>query len=456
MMTMVLWWLAALLMLAGGRRLAMRQSGAVALLRWAALALVMGALLQPGGVNWVVTLLALAVGVGVARVRSGKMAHAMERVVAWRVLAPMASAVVLCAVGGTLLLTDAPRPVWTSPLLALGTMLSALLGTVVGWVALRWRGTVRRHARGAWQGSVAGLLLLLATGLALMVGFSDRLDVLGVVLSLLLAVLAGALLGQSLAGAVLVVWLALVPAVLGFALGGIGMAMDMPLLVMAGAVSGALYVELALEMARVLRLSSLWRVLRAPFADGRSAPCVAAEPARTGTVAEAVTLLARPDVEVVIVPGAGLLAAEAAPLAWTLAQRLEVRGVKKVWFAAHPVAGRVPGQVRAALLKAGVLEDRVLATDAANAALVRADVALVLGANDVVNVAAARETGNPLYGLPVLDVTSAQQVVAVRRGHGEGESGVVNKLFFEEKCMTVQGDVADVLRQMESALKVGS
>tara|TARA_B100001765_G_scaffold197611_1_gene148385 strand:- start:4042 stop:4536 length:495 start_codon:yes stop_codon:yes gene_type:complete len=131
---------------------------------------------------------------------------------------------------------------------------------------------------------------------------------------------------------------------------------------------------------------------------------------------------------------------------------LQAAGVG-VKFAIHPVAGRMPGHMNVLLAEAGVPYDIIFDMEDINAEFANTDVALVIGANDVVNPAARTDKSSPIYGMPILDTDQAHQVYVVKRGQGKGYSGVENLLFFNENCSMVYGDAQAVLTQMVQAVK---
>jgi len=154
---------------------------------------------------------------------------------------------------------------------------------------------------------------------------------------------------------------------------------------------------------------------------------------------------------VVIVPGYGMAVAQAQQKVKELADLLEAKGVT-VKFAIHPVAGRMPGHMNVLLAEAGVSYEKLFDRDEINAEFPTADVALVIGANDVVNPAAHR-AGSPLQGMPILDVENAKNVIVVKRGQGKGFAGIENDLFYRDNCRMLYGDAQAAIGQVVSALK---
>jgi NAD(P) transhydrogenase subunit beta len=158
---------------------------------------------------------------------------------------------------------------------------------------------------------------------------------------------------------------------------------------------------------------------------------------------------------VVIVPGYGLAVAQAQHVCRELEKLLEERGVK-VEYAIHPVAGRMPGHMNVLLAEADVPYDKLLELDAANAELEHADVALILGANDVVNPAARDDPKSPIYGMPILNVDSARTVIVSKRTLGPGFAGIDNELFYRDGTMMVFGDAKATLTDLVAALKAAA
>lgn len=156
--------------------------------------------------------------------------------------------------------------------------------------------------------------------------------------------------------------------------------------------------------------------------------------------------------KVVFVPGYGLAVAQAQHATRELANMLEARGTN-VKYAIHPVAGRMPGHMNVLLAEAEVPYDQLVEMDSINPEFAQTDVAIVLGANDVVNPAAAKDPASPIYGMPILDVHNARTVVVVKRGLSPGFAGIPNELFIRENALMVSGDAKKVLQETISALK---
>jgi NAD(P) transhydrogenase subunit beta len=156
--------------------------------------------------------------------------------------------------------------------------------------------------------------------------------------------------------------------------------------------------------------------------------------------------------KVIIVPGYGLAAAQAQQKLYEFVKTLQAAGVE-VKFAIHPVAGRMPGHMDVLLAEAGVPYDLIAELDEVNDEFASTDVALVIGANDVVNPAARTDKSSPIYGMPILNVDYAHQVYVLKRGKGKGYAGVENELFYADNCNMVYGDARETLVKMIQAVK---
>jgi NAD(P) transhydrogenase subunit beta len=172
---------------------------------------------------------------------------------------------------------------------------------------------------------------------------------------------------------------------------------------------------------------------------------------RSATPEDVAVMLAYAD-RVVVVPGYGLAVAQAQHEVRRLADLLEERGVD-VRYAIHPVAGRMPGHMNVLLAEANVPYPQLFEMEAINPEFQQTDVALVIGANDVVNPAARNSPGSPIYGMPILDVDRAAHVVVLKRGMSPGFAGIENELFVSPKTVMLFGDAKDSVARLIADVK---
>jgi NAD(P) transhydrogenase subunit beta len=156
--------------------------------------------------------------------------------------------------------------------------------------------------------------------------------------------------------------------------------------------------------------------------------------------------------KVIIIPGYGMAVAQAQHKIWELTQLLRDRGVD-VKFAIHPVAGRMPGHMNVLLAEAGVPYDLIYDLDEINADFGSTDVALVIGANDVVNPVARTDSSSPIYGMPILNADKAKNCIVIKRGQGAGFSGIENVLFFLDNTRMLYGDGQKMAAELIHAVK---
>ncbi len=219
-------------------------------------------------------------------------------------------------------------------------------------------------------------------------------------------------------------------------------------LIIAGTVVGAAGTLLTQLMAKAMN-RPLTNVLFGSMASGEAAAIEGSMKEIDATDAAVMMAFAE---RVVIVPGYGLAVAQAQHKIWEMAERLIDRGVR-VKFAIHPVAGRMPGHMNVLLAEAGVPYDLIEDLEDINPEFEQTDVALVIGANDVVNPVARTDPGSPIYGMPILDVDKAKNSIVIKRGRGTGFAGIENALFFADNNRMLYGDGQEMANELVAALK---
>jgi NAD(P) transhydrogenase subunit beta len=273
---------------------------------------------------------------------------------------------------------------------------------------------------------------------------------------LLLALILGVAFVLPIGGADVPVLISLLNAFTGLAVAASGFTLGSNLLIVAGTLVGASGILLTRLMSKAMG-RSLSNVLFSAFGsvitasgdttrdDGRSV--------RSGTPEDAGVMMNYAS-RVVIIPGYGLAVAQAQHVVRELAEELESKGIE-VFFAIHPVAGRMPGHMNVLLAEANVPYEQLIEMDEANAELSTADIALVVGANDTVNPAAVDDKTSPIYGMPIIHADLAENVLFLKRSMRPGFAGIENELLYNPKTMLVFGDAKDTLTKILATVKTG-
>ncbi|QOW19079.1 NAD(P)(+) transhydrogenase (Re/Si-specific) subunit beta [Lysobacter ciconiae] len=336
---------------------------------------------------------------------------------------------------------------FTLTLAVLGAAIGAvsLSGSVIAWAKLDGR-LDRRVVFPAQQllSALVFLAMLLAGGWAV-----ATLQMPAIVAFFVLALLLGVLMTLPIGGADMPVVISLYNALTGLAVAFEGFVLGNEALIIAGTMVGAAGMLLTRLMAKAMN-RPISGVLFSHFGATGEAQEISGsqKPIEAGDVASMMAFAER----VVIVPGYGMAVAQAQHKVWELAQRLIDRGVK-VKFAIHPVAGRMPGHMNVLLAEAGVPYDLIVDMDDINPEFPQTDVALVIGANDVVNPVAKTDPASPIYGMPILDVVNARNTVVIKRGKGTGFAGIENALFYADNTRMLYGDGAEAVGALVSELK---
>ena len=299
-------------------------------------------------------------------------------------------------------------------------------------------------------GNLALLAVLLGLGIAILAGY-ERQWVLGVII--LGALAFGVLFVLPIGGADMPVVISLLNAFTGVAASATGFVLHQTVLIVSGMLVGASGTLLTLMMAKAMG-RSVANVLFGAFGTLQvtGEAIAAAGGAVRPTTAEDVGVMLAYAQRVVIVPGYGLAVAQAQHAVRELADELEKRGVD-VKYAIHPVAGRMPGHMNVLLAEANVPYDQLKEMDEINPAFDQTDVALVIGANDVTNPAARSDPGSPIYGMPILNVDHAKNVVVLKRSMNPGFAGIDNPLFVDPKTSMLFGDAKSSVEKLVAAVK---
>jgi NAD(P) transhydrogenase subunit beta len=303
------------------------------------------------------------------------------------------------------------------------------------------------------QRLVNGLILLSVIVLGVMI-VTGRSGVPALWMLLAAALLLGAMFVLPIGGGDMPVVISILNSLTGLAAALTGFVLHNQMLVVAGVLVGASGTLLTLLMSTAMN-RSVGNVLFGAFGSGTAASAAGVDNAPRSirqTTAEDTAIALAYARSVVIVPGYGLAVAEAQHTVRELATDLEKRGVD-VKYAIHPVAGRMPGHMNVLLAEANVPYDQLLEMDQVNGEFAQTDVVLVVGANDVVNPAARDDPSSPIYGMPILDVDKARNIIVLKRSMGHGFAGIENALFHHEKTRMLFGDARQSLTQIGQALK---
>ncbi len=302
------------------------------------------------------------------------------------------------------------------------------------------------------QQFVNGLVLLAALVVAVIAGIQE--ETVWMSILIVLALVFGVLFVLPIGGADMPVVIAFLNAFSGLSAVAAGFVLENNALIIAGTLVGASGTFLTLLMSRAMN-RSVGNVLFGAFG---AAPTVAATAESTDgkshreiTADDAAVMLAYAN-QVIIVPGYGLAVAQAQHNVRELADELERRGVT-VKYAIHPVAGRMPGHMNVLLAEANVPYPQLYDMDDINPEFPRADVALIIGANDVTNPAARNVPDSPIYGMPILDVDRASNVVVLKRSMASGFAGIENPLYYDPRTAMLFGDAKASLEKLVTNVK---
>ena len=349
-----------------------------------------------------------------------------------------------------------PIPTGNRLELALGSVIGAITfsGSVIAFGKLS--GTYKfRLFRGAPVQFAGQHKLNLVLGLILVIDvimFAATGEPMYFVLASLLAFVMGVLIIIPIGGADMPVVVSMLNSYSGWAAAGIGFSLNNAMLIIAGSLVGSSGAILSYIMCKAMNRSFFNVILGGFGGEAGAAPVGTAvqRPVKTGSADDAAFVLSNAET-VIIVPGYGLAVARAQHAVKELAQKLIEHGVS-VKYAIHPVAGRMPGHMNVLLAEAEVPYDQVFEMEDINGEFGQADVAIILGANDVVNPAALQK-GTAIYGMPILEAYKAKTVIVNKRSMAAGYAGLDNELFYMDKTMMVFGDAKKVVEDIGKAIE---
>ncbi len=397
--------------------------------------------LTPGMGNWWLILLGIALGtaIGIPAARKVKMTAMPQMVALFNGVGGGAVALVAWVeFRQSHGFADEPAHV------SIATLFAALIGSVSFWGSNVAFGKLQEIlpgkpiSVGRLQQPLNLLLLLIgvACGVAVVAGGTSEWLMAGILVS---SALLGLMVVLPIGGADMPVVISLLNALTGLSAAATGIALDNTALIVAGMIVGASGTILTNLMAKAMN-RSIPAIVAGGFGGGGG-------PSSSGPANKTVRQTSASDAaiqmsyarQVVVVPGYGMAVAQAQHAVREMAKELESKGVS-VYYAIHPVAGRMPGHMNVLLAEADVPYEHLKEMDEINGEFSRTDVALVIGANDVTNPAAHTDPSSPIYGMPILNVNESRSVIVLKRGMSPGFAGVDNELYFDPRTSMLFGD----------------
>ncbi|MHB8425253.1 MAG: NAD(P)(+) transhydrogenase (Re/Si-specific) subunit beta [Gammaproteobacteria bacterium] len=446
------YFIAALLFIIGLKRMS-SPKGARGGIVWAGIGMLIAGLitfLWPGMHNYLLILVAIFVG-GVLAWWSGRRVPmtAMPQMVA-----------LYNGMGGGAAAAIAAQELIRDRTFGMAPVILAVIGATIGAVSFsgsliafaKLQGLIKKSLRYRGQQIVNALVLCVTLVLGICIIVLHGAAPMYVVIPFFaLALLFGILVTLPIGGADMPVVISLYNACTGLAVAFEGFVLGNAAMIIAGMVVGAAGTLLTQLMAKAMN-RSITNVLFSNFGETASG----GDGNVSGSLkpieaADAGVMMAYAN-KVIIVPGYGMAVAQAQHKVWELTQLLHHRGVT-VKFAIHPVAGRMPGHMNVLLAEAGVPYDLISDLDEINPEFPTADVALIIGANDVVNPDARNKKDSPIYGMPILNADKAKNVIVIKRGQGRGFSGIENALFYMDNTRMFYGDGQEAVTRLIQGIK---
>ncbi len=412
-------------------------------------------LASPGVMSYGEILAALVVGGGIGTLIALRiqMADMPQLVAAFHSLVGMAAVLVAVAA------FYAPEAYGIGAVDAIKTasLIEMSLGLIIG--AITFTGSVVAFTK--LQGLVSGNpvvfpgqhMVNLAIGLGILaigVWFTVDQSPIAFWLMTALALVIGVLLIIPIGGADMPVVISMLNSYSGWAAAGIGFTLENELLIITGALVGSSGAILSYIMCKAMNRSFFSVILGGFGAEDGVKAIMSDRPVKSGSADDAAFIMKNAG-KVIIVPGYGMAVAQAQHTVREMAQALQREGVE-LTYAIHPVAGRMPGHMNVLLAEANVPYDEVFELDEINSEFATADVAFVIGANDVVNPAAKTDPQSPIAGMPILDVERARTVLIVKRSLSPGYAGIDNDLFYRDSTMMLFADAKKMVDEIVKAL----
>jgi NAD(P) transhydrogenase subunit beta len=424
-----------------------------------AIAIVTTLALQPptGGIGWLLVIGGIAIGGGVGAViaRRVPMTSMPELVAAFHSLVGMAAVLVAAAA----FYAPAAFGIGTRGNISKASLVEMSLGVAIG--ALTFTGSVIAFLKLSARMSGAPIILPGRHIINIVLGLALLFFIYGLVVSqsaidfwliTIIALVLGALLIIPIGGADMPVVISMLNSYSGWAAAGIGFTLGNSALIITGALVGSSGAILSYIMCHAMNRSFI-SVILGGFGGETAAAAGAggeARPVKLGSADDAAFIMKNAQ-KVIIVPGYGMAVAQAQHALREMADLLKAEGVE-VKYAIHPVAGRMPGHMNVLLAEANVPYDEVFELEDINSEFAQADIAFVIGANDVTNPAAEDDKTSPIYGMPVLQVWKAGTVMFIKRSLASGYAGIDNPLFYRDNTMMLLGDAKKVSESVVKAL----
>jgi len=425
----------------------------------AVLATVLGPRVTAAGTPWIVGALVVGGSIGLYAAKKVQMTQMPELVALMHSLVGLAACLVGFAsyIDTSVAFTGAEKAIHEIEIY-LGILIGAVTfsGSVIAFGKLSGKiGGKPVLLPGRHLLNLAGLLVVIWFGWKFLQAHDVASGMWPLVVMTVIALLFGVHMVMAIGGADMPVVVSMLNSYSGWAAAATGFMLSNDLLIVTGALVGSSGAILSYIMCRAMNRKFL-AVIAGGFGTGEGAPAAAAgaQPAGDVTSISAVETaeMLRDAKEVIIVPGYGMAVAQAQHTVFEIAKFLREKGVK-VRFGIHPVAGRMPGHMNVLLAEAKVPYDIVLEMDEINEDFPDTDVAMVIGANDIVNPAAEDDPASPIAGMPVLQVWKAKNSIVMKRSMASGYAGVDNPLFYKENNRMLFGDAKKMLDEVLVALK---